>query len=716
MMIFLDTTRLESYLSRLGRKVSSLAPVLKPLLKAADLFVIAAVAFVLVYGRWLSIVYPYPLNPDEAQAAANALRIKAYGFNWDVLDGATNGALDSLVVCWPHLFGWDVTLSTTHLTACALLFLVCLFAYLSIKMLCGRGFAIALVLPLVLFYSFTENRNFLHQSSELLPVALLVAANYLAVRLSAGRSQPHRFRYLAFALLGIFLGAVPFAKLQGAPLAVVVGFYAFILAVRDPSKGRLRNAIALICWGLAPAFGFLLPLLVSGHFQDFWRSYIAWAFLYVQEPLPFAGVFGMLSNELVLRYTAYFMFMLAIVSLLHVHIAVPHRDDAGRSGRYDIVYGLSMLVVAFWVIAKPGNYFGHYLMFFLPFGATFCAYIVRAFAGQRKHVLLFAGYYVVLAAVFISLYQANDTREYERKYSDARFQALLHLPFEVRSPHLLSWLPIPATHLLVWGWMPQWYVWSGLTPASRETDTYAEIDESALQEYFRTRFMADIVPASPDIIMDAVEQGSFYFNRPWKFGPQIFPEFSAYLSGNYTQLTPWQPHDGCPKLYVRNEYKAVIERLLILPAAVTTSADYLGEKSPFNGANLFDDSVTEDTCVDYWLLPTRTLGSVDVRFEKLEPVSKLMILNTRNGGYIDRAADRVDLKLLKAGAVVSDRQLAVQPYPYWTSIDLDGPVQADELKVSILSYFGRGGGLNEIKIFRPDEPAAGGSGTASHHP
>lgn len=689
---------------------------LRSVLWLVDLAVLSAMAFVLVHGRWLSIVYPYPLNPDEAQAAANALRIKAYGFNWDVLDGATNGPLDSLIVCWPHLFGWDVTLSTVHLTACALIFLACLFVYLSIKILCGRGFAIALVLPLVLFYSFTENRNFLHQSSELLPVALLVAADYLAIRLSLDRTQPRRFRYLVFALLGILLGAVPFAKIQGAPIAVVIGLYAFILAVTDPFKGRLRNSIALICGGLAPAFCFLLPLFVSGHIQDFWRSYITWAFLYVQEPLSFADVFGMLSAELMLRYTTYFTFMLGLVSLLHVYIATPDRDDAGRSGRYDIVYGLVLVVAAFWVIAKPGNDFAHYLMFFPPFGAMFCAYIVRAFAGQRKHALLFAGYYVVLAAVCFALYRANDTKDYERKYSDARFESLLHLPFEVKSPHLLSWLPIPAKHLLVWGWMPQWYVWSGLTPSSRETNTYAEITDSTLQGYFRSRFMSDIGSAPPDIIMDAVEQGSFYFNRPSKFGPQAFPEFSAYLSSDYTQLTPWQPHDGCPKLYVRNEYKEVIDRRLILPASVTTSADLLGEKSPFNGANLFDNSVTEDSCADYWLLPTRTLGSVDVKFQKIEPVSSLMILNTRNGGYIDRAADRIDVKLLKSGAVMSDRQLAMQPYPYWTSIDLDEPVQADELQVSILSFFGRGGGLNEIKIFRPDESAVGDSGTASHHP
>jgi hypothetical protein len=233
----------KSRLPKPGPNTAALLATLGSMARWVDIIAIAAMAYVLVYGRWLSIVYPFPLNPDEAQAAANALRIKAYGFNWNVLDGSTNGPLDSLAVCWPYLFRLDVTLNTVHLTACILLFLVCLFVYLSVKRLCGKTFGVLLVLPLVLFYAFTGDRDFLHQSSELLPIALLAAANYLTILISMDRARSHRFYYIRFALLGLILGAVPFAKIQGAPIAACIALYAFILVLTGPN-GRWRNSIA----------------------------------------------------------------------------------------------------------------------------------------------------------------------------------------------------------------------------------------------------------------------------------------------------------------------------------------------------------------------------------------------------------------------------------------------------------------------------------------
>jgi hypothetical protein len=38
------------------------------------IFILAGIA-IIVFGRWSSIIYPIPLNPDEVQMAANAIRI-----------------------------------------------------------------------------------------------------------------------------------------------------------------------------------------------------------------------------------------------------------------------------------------------------------------------------------------------------------------------------------------------------------------------------------------------------------------------------------------------------------------------------------------------------------------------------------------------------------------------------------------------------------------
>lgn len=661
-----------------------------------DLTGLALLAFVLVYCRWQSIIYPLPLNPDEAQDAANALRIKAYGLNWNVLDGDTNGPLDSLINCWPYGLGWDVTFSTARLTACILLFFVCVLVYLTIKALCGRLIAVLLVFPLVIFFSCTRDPNFLHLSSELLPVSLLVAANYVTIKLSLTHGKPDKLRYLKFALIGMLLGAAPFAKLQAVPLAALVGAYALFLANTDIPKERLRNTLALLGGALTPAACFLIPLLISGHIQDFWRSYIVWAWLYVENPLDMAAIFHLIDEDPVLRYVSYFLFWLALAGLLYPRLT-DSANVAKRSRRFEMLYGLLLLVTAFWVVSRPGRDFAHYLMFVVPFAVVFCAYIIRDQINRQKHVAIFCAYYASLALLFGGTYFTQTPASYRAEYTTP----IAH-GFETESPHILSWLPIPKTHLLVWGWMPEWYVWSGITPASRDTTTGLETANTALQGYYRSRFMSDIEASSPEVILDAAEGESFRFERKPEAPPSAFPEFAAYLSKNYTQLTPLRPAPDCPKLYVKNEYKAIIDSRFVTPASVTTSADLDGRDPAVAGAALFDNSVTEDTCTGYWLLPRATLGSVDARFSKVESVSQLMILNTGHSRYFDRESKDIEVKLLKSGAIVGDKKVTMNSYPHWTSIDLGKPVEADELQVDILSYVGRGAGLHEIKIFRAE--------------
>jgi hypothetical protein len=678
-----------------------------PTSRVFDLCFIIAMALLLLCGRWSSILHPVPFNPDEAQAAANAMRIHAYGLDWNSLDGSTNGPLDSLVACWPYLLGLDPTLNTGRLAACALLFFVCLFVYLSAKTVCGRVLASLLVLPLLTFYSFTDNPNFVHYSSELLPLSLLVAAHFLIVKVAMERGRSARLEVGGYLLIGLLLGAIPFAKLQAAPIAVLAALYAMILALSSPRKARWRNAVLLSCGGVVTCCCFLLPLAALGHLADFWNSYIAWAFFYDKEALSVVGIQGMISDDLLMTCFTGFIFLLALAALLHATLVGRNGSAAAGVTRYGALYALSLVLVALWVIAQPGRSdkpFDHYLMFYPPLVLIFCSYLARAFNDRRADVLIFAAYYCLLAALFAGIFFTHVKPKHNTR-------AAGHWPtltFEMKSPRMWSWLPIPEKHLLVWGWMSQWYVWSGMTPATRDTNTYSEITDSPMRGYFRDRFMSDIRASSPDVILDAVEGKSFVFHRVRDESPAMFPEFSVYLAGNYVQLLPLQPEPSCPKLYVKKEYKEYIDRRIISPASVSTSGDFLGPNSPFDGAKLFDNSVTEDTCGDYWLLPNWSRGSVTVTFSKSEPVSSVMILNTRNATYRDRATKGIEASLLKDGTVVVTQKLEVKPYPYWTTVQFSAPVEADQLRIDVLSYLGRGGGLNEIKIFRPDEGHGGG--------
>jgi hypothetical protein len=91
---------------------------------------------------------------------------------------------------------------------------------------------------------------------------------------------------------------------------------------------------------------------------------------------------------------------------------------------------------------------------------------------------------------------------------------------------------------------------------------------------------------------------------------------------------------------------------------------------------------------------------VDVTLQRLEPVAKVLILNTQNGYSLDRATDLARVDLLAAGAIVSSHEMHLKRYPDWTEFEFAGALSADALRVTIVSFRAKGGGLNEIKILR----------------
>lgn len=672
--------------------------IVKSIFGKADGIIIALAGLLLAYGRWPSIVYPIPLNPDEAQAAANALRIKTHGFNWDVMDGTTVGPLNSMAISWPHFLGLDVTFSSTRFTATIFLFLVCTFVYFSLRKFCSRWISILFLLPLVIFYSFTGSPEFLHYSSEILPLLLLVAANYLALTASFNCNASSGVK---FALLGFLAGCVPFAKLQAFPVAMVTGIYALLLAITSMKRWRLLNVASLVIGAVAPTIIFLVPLYWAGKIQDFWQSYIVWAGVYINNSTSVLGIHSLIASDVTLAYVTYFLVSVWLTSLLHGQVTLSRENLDNRIVGRNILYLAALTMTAFWVIAKPGNLFPHYLMFYPPLIIVFFCGSLSLVFGSRKGKFIFTSYYAVFLLLFVASFSYRFLgAEFEPVRS--KYKTTLKQHFVTNSPRLLSWLPTSNGSMLVWGWMPQWYVWSSYAPATRESHTYAQITSTKMTDYFRRRFIKDLQESDPQIIIDAVLGNSFGFNDPNKYSPNIFPEFSNILQDSYFRLLPLDEGSKCPKIYVKKELNELIYRRIIVPASISASDTYGGANSDYSVYNLFDLSLTEDSCIDYWLLPNNSLGSLALALSKVEPIASVMILNTRNSHFIDRSTGSIVVKFKLRDNVVASQEVSMRPYPYWTFVSLDAPIDADSIEIDVTSFNGLGSGLNEIKILRAE--------------
>lgn len=479
---------------------------------------------VLVFaGRLPAIVYPIRLNPDEAQMGGNALRVLRHGAGWGSLDGTTSGPLNALVLVWPTLFGKEVSFVSVRLTAWIAVSLVFVFSYLTIRRMSGRFDAILFSLPLAVFFAFNENIKFQHYSSELLPSVLVTASMFLLPLAAEGRCSGLLWRSLA---CGLLLGAVPFAKLQAVPIGLVIGCFVAGSLLVSRCEGRLKAAMLLLAGPALWSACFLLPLLATGQLSAFHLGYIKRASWYVRESISLLELHKLIAADEILRSVVYFVGALSVAAGL-LGRGVLSRPGAGLA--------VGACLAAGFAVVRPGNAFPHYLMLLLPF-IVICGGVTSRLV-QRWKKVVFLGLYVGMA-----LLGRGESRT-------SPFATRPAYPLEMRGHRLFSWIADPKSELFIWGWMPQWYLATGLSPATRESVTHGQIVESPLRDYFRGRLMDDLRSSAPDVIVDAVKPGSFVFTDSATQGIGSFETLRRFVEGRYAKVADFSKQPTCPDIY-----------------------------------------------------------------------------------------------------------------------------------------------------------------------
>ena len=316
----------------------------------------------IVVNRLSIFRYDQFTNIDEAQMAANAMRTVFGWLNWDVIEPVTSGPVNSMILAWPYLLGGDITMYTVRLTAAMLAWGCGSFAFLAARRLGGLRAGILSSFPIFLFFGTTTYYEFVHYSSEHLPVFLICASIYVMIRPSDHRPV------LNLVAAAFLLGLVPFAKLQGTPIAAAVGLVVLARAfMLDRRKAPYRCALVIAAATL-PAAIFLVPLLIGGEFDYFVKSYFvqlhlrwekieqhAWYYRsLVMTARNFPIVALIMSGVLVFIFTY-------VVSLRAFR--TPLSEDTQRP----LLAAIALVIPAtLFSIAAPRQPYPHYLLFWIP--------------------------------------------------------------------------------------------------------------------------------------------------------------------------------------------------------------------------------------------------------------------------------------------------------------------------------------------------------------
>lgn len=490
-------------------------------------YLVGALA-VFVLMRLPSIVLNRELNADESQMISHAITLFQDPVYWRSVDGTTIGPLDNYLLVVPRLLGFQLDYTSARIMG-----LLCgigslYFFFVATKRWFGDQTArIALLLPLV-FLAFTQETDYVHYSSEQVPLLLLSMGLALTAKISTQKAPSP---WSAF-WLGFVAGLVPFAKVQAVPQALVLvigGFYLTYLQYRQTRA--IKPLLLLLAGGITfPAIG-LVWMLGYGVFQDFVDFYILGNAVYAggSGDVSISTQFG----KLVLL-SPDFTTLLGVVGLLTLlGILFGRRSSLATPLSRSLFIPLLILgygLAAVYAATKSGNLFIHYL--------NFCVYPLSLAAALGISKSIDKRWVAILGPMLlIGWFGMQDALSF---YKMRQLNAFVSVDARTlpESPVVKAMKPYlrPDDTMVVWGWQCRYYVEAQLAQGTAENHSERCIFQHPLQAKYRQRYLANMQRNRPAIFIDAVGKNSTWVQDVATQGYESFPELARFIHKNYRYL------------------------------------------------------------------------------------------------------------------------------------------------------------------------------------
>lgn len=471
------------------------------------------------FGRLPVIAYNRELNVDEAQMLTQAMTLVRDPVYWRSVDGTTGGPLGSYFLIAASWVTGNFSYITAHLAAFLLESLFFTLTFLAIRNWCGGKTAALLTYPAVLFLAFTQYGDFVHYSSELVPVTLLSVIVYLF--------STHGFlakkRYATSVWLGILFVAMPFGKIQSIPLLGVCGLYFLIQAIRKKEYLHLLAAAAAGLGALALLF---CVLWLNGVLDDFFFYYINANFNYGESgswidnllKLPAQFIVGM----------DFLTVLIPIPVLLLFAITHPTRPSLRL-----LLFSVGLIGMGVLAISRTGTGYTHYLFFllipFVLFGASLSEVLPT---GKTNAPLAIAGLSLLSVMVFTAIHYRQDRVLNHYASGPVENRTLPFSPVGIA----LDQYKRPGDYLVVWGWNCQYYIESQLPQGVAENHTIRSSFEHPFRNQYRERYIGDLHRTKPALFVDVTGPNSYWMQDSLTQGYQSFPELKDYIDRNYRRV------------------------------------------------------------------------------------------------------------------------------------------------------------------------------------
>jgi 4-amino-4-deoxy-L-arabinose transferase-like glycosyltransferase len=494
-------------------------------------------------ARWLTLDVNI-LNVDEASYAAAAVRALDTGSI--VLKASRDNKPPGIVAVYAAVFEGFGRYRMPAIRATALAVVLATSGLLFLFM--RRWLSPAAGAAAAGFYALCASLDirFLAFKTELLMNLPLCAAIGLSLDALLREGRPTRLRHLQQALAGLCL-ALAITTRQTAAL-IFVGVWVGLAFSTPWRRWSQLSASALACVaGAALGLGLIAMMyLRADAWPELWRQA-------VEFPRDFASAQRYSVGQRLVRFVTYveeymryaqILVALALYGLVTSALRRPVLHDAAdRRLSWATAGGLVASVVAF--AAAPDMYPAYFLQLFLPLALALALTVhgmMHDHAATSARQLV--AFLLTLAAASASVMAMKDPVKHALRQSRLGQHHALDATLRTRAAQ--------GDGLYVWGFRPQFYLNTGLTPATRFTLTDvlvglqgeigASHDASDSHPYYEPngwqQFMAELDRERPRFIIDA----SYMANIDARLPISHYPALHAYVHQHYRTVDASHDH------------------------------------------------------------------------------------------------------------------------------------------------------------------------------
>lgn len=502
-------------------------------------------------------------NIDENTWIAIAKTLAVDPRYWISADGYTGGPLVPFTLLSLNLFGLPIDSGTLKIMSALLMSMSIGFLFLFLSYFIRLGLARLVILPLAVALAMTDYYDMIAYNSE--HVVIVIFCLSLVFFGKVLKTSPGIF-YQNVIITGFLLGLVPYAKLQGAPIALLLGLVTCYICLKKYTK---KSLLFLVFSSIAPTFLILITVWSYGGLGDFWISYIEGNLIYAaRNPTasnPFSEkmslLFNLLFNPPVLRFFLYYSFTAILFSIIWI-FSFGVKLERLEVGKF--LFSLSLLGVSMYCVVVPNNAFHHYILLVLApltiATGTAIDTSVSIWGRKFQHHNILAAQETLgagLASIFVlltSLHYFQQHFTFRPNYLDFAYKnqtKYIHYP-EITS--ILKQYYYPGARMAVWGWSCELYEDTGMLMGTRYTGSQGILEGGTMKEYFTANYLKDLAMNSPLLFVETIGPNFRAYHDENLHSVESSEEMRKYINEHYNL---WHEVSGA-RIYVNKSYRQLI--------------------------------------------------------------------------------------------------------------------------------------------------------------